>query len=200
MEVWGITEFLLGRAEDLRARGWAVETPDLFRHTTRPRLDDMEAVNAAIAGLDDAVALLHLLRARSRLPAPRFVIGWCLGGLYARMAACTQPGWAGAVEFYGRLIYPAITPEKPAQPLDLIPGLSCPFQAHFGDDDAIAPPHHVDALEARLGATDVGWQVFRYAGRGHGFMRPGAPTFSADVAERAWTRALTFLDNVSPQP
>jgi carboxymethylenebutenolidase len=113
------------------------------------------------------------------------------------MAACTVPGFAGAVEFYGRIVYAAITPNKPAQPLDLLLGLSCPLQCHFGEADPVCPPEHVDALERRLAGAPRAAQVHRYPGCGHAFLNPTRPTWNPEAAELAWARALHFLDHLA---
>ena len=190
-EVGGVDDVLRGYAAKLEAGGWVVAMPDLWAGK-RPDGD----VEAVITALSDFDALGAIGAARDSLPAPRFVMGFCLGGLYARMAACTLQGFSGAVEFYGRIVYPTITPKKPAQPLDLLPGLSCPYQGHFGDADPIAPPEHVDELERRLMRSRFASQVFRYPGRGHAFLNTDRPTWDEGAARTAWARAEHFLDHL----
>ena len=137
---------------DLRAvleqAGFEVVVPDLGGDPTDPEV------------------IRLLTAARDLLPAgPRFVVGTGNGGLYARIAACAVLGLAGAVSFGGRISYAGVNIRQPIQPMDLLPGLSCPLQCHFEADDPAAPAAHVDELERRLAGTSRPWQLFRYGAR-----------------------------------
>lgn len=195
----GIDAALLEFAQRLRRAGYAVALPDLWWRDPPQPGDPPRDVAAAVAAVRDTDALQDIRAVRAALvPNGRvFVVGFCLGGLYARMAACAVPGLAGAVEFYGRLVYPNISPTKPVQPLDLLPGLACPLQCHFGDADPSCPPSHVDELERRLASRTQPSQVFRYPGCGHGFLNPARPEFRAGRAATAWARAVNFLDQLN---
>lgn len=199
-EVFGIDRPLRGYAERLAGEGYDVAMPELWwRRGGPPSLATAEEVADAVGTLSDGQALADVAAARDVLAPerPRFVLGFCVGGLYARMAACALTGFTGAVEFYGRIVYSRITPAKPAQPLDLLPGLSCPLLSHFGEEDPVAPMHNVADLERRLAAQEQPWQVFTYPGCGHGFMNPERPAWDGEAAEVAWDRTLAFLDNLA---
>lgn len=195
-EIHGVETSLRQLAGRLAGEGYTVVMPDLWWRTGRPDLTGEGAIPAAVEAVSDSLALADVRAALGALPAglPRFVVGFCLGGLYARMAACTLPGLAGAVEFYGRVVYAGTSANKPVQPLDLLSGLGCPLQCHFGTDDTVAPPRHVDLLEQRLAGRAYAAQVYRYAGCGHRFMNPSAPAYNAAAAALAWGRLTRFLD------
>ncbi|MES2641225.1 MAG: hypothetical protein V4850_17175 [Myxococcota bacterium] len=126
--------------------------------------------------------------ARDRLPpGARFVVGLGGGGLYARLAACAVLGLAGAVGFGGRISYSGVNLRQPIQPMDLLPGLSCPLQCHFRADDPAAPAAHVDELERRLAGACQPWQVFRYTA-----------CTEADT-RTAWGRACSFLMHLAAE-
>ena len=196
-EVCGIDSALRGWAAALVNEGFFVAMPDLWaRYGGVPQLDSPDAVLAAVARLDDGQAMRDIAAAALRLPRgrPRVVLGFCIGGLYARLASATVPGFAAAVEFYGRVVYPTLTPQKPAQPLDLLPGRTCPLLCHFGETDPIAPPHHVDELQRRLAAQPIPSLVYRYPSVGHAFMNPARAGYSAEASTLAWARTRRFLD------
>lgn len=199
-DVGGVDDTLRDAAERLAGLGWDVAVPDLWWRTGGPPPpaddDDGEAAEALVADYD---ALADIAAARDALPPerPRFLVGFGLGGLYARMAACVVFGFSGAVEFYGRIVYPTITPRKPAQPLDLLPGLSCPLQCHFGEDDPVAPLAHVAQLEERLAGLSQPTMVFTYPGCAHGFLDPRRPGWDQEAARTAWARAVSFLDHLA---
>lgn len=200
-EVFGIDEALRDYAGKLVDEGFGVAMPDLWWRRPRPPMATPEEVGAAAASVVDSEAMLDVAAAFRALSGfqHRFALGFCLGGLYARMAGSAVPGLAGAVEFYGRVVYPVITPAKAVQPLDLLFGLGCPLQCHFGAEDPVAPPEHVDELERRLAARGKPWQVFRYPGCGHAFMNPRRPRWRPAEAATAWARALTFIRHVAAE-
>lgn len=200
-EVWGIDASLREWANTLVEEGFTVAMPDLWwRAGGRPDLAGPEAIRSAVASLDDGHALRDVAAAVALLDAdrPRVVMGFCMGGLYARLASGVIPGLAAAVEFYGRIVYATLSATKPAQPLDMLPGRSCPLLCHFGGDDPVAPPNHVDELERRLAGQPIAARVYRYPGVGHAFMNTAGPGYSAPAAALAWTRTLRFLDEVLP--
>ncbi len=200
-EVWGVDEALLGWARRLVEDDFTVAVPDLWwRHGGVPALGSSAEVSAAVGRLDDGTTLRDVAAALALLPRdrPRVAMGFCVGGLYARLASAALPGLAAAVEFYGRIVYPTLSAEKPAQPLDLLPGRACPLLCHFGELDPIAPPHHVDELERRLAGQALPGRVFRYPGVGHGFMNATRPGWDAAASELAWQRTQRFLDEALP--
>ena len=146
----------------------------------------------------DFDVLAHLTRARDRLDPsrPRFVVGLGPGGLYARMFACSARGLAGAVSFQGTLVYPTLTPSRPAQPMDLLPGLGCPLLCHLAELDPDLTAAHVARLEERLRDCRPSALVYRYD-------RASAAAFRVDERARsttesrahalAWARTHTFL-------
>lgn len=200
-EVQGVDDALLEWGRRLVDDEFTVAVPDLWwRHGGVPVLGSADAIAAAVGRLDDGNALRDVAAALSVLPLglPRVAMGFCVGGLLARLATAALPGLAAGVEFYGRIVYPTLSPEKPAQPLDLLPGRACPLLCHFGELDTVAPPHHVDELERRLASQAVPGRVYRYPGVGHGFMNRARPSWNAAAAELAWQRTGRFLDEALP--
>ncbi len=198
-EVWGIDASLMRWAQKLADEGFVVAIPDLWaRYGGVPLLDSPEAIGTAVARLDDGQAMRDIAAAAARLPtgSPRVVLGFCVGGLYARLASAAVPAFSAAVEFYGRIIYPTLTMQNPAQPLDMLPGRSCPLLCHFGELDPIAPVHHVEELQRRLADQPIPSLVYRYPGVGHAFMNPNRSGYSSEASTLAWARTLRFLDEI----
>lgn len=198
-EVFGVNEPLRGYAAKLVDLGFVVAMPDFWWRESPPPMSTHEEIAAAVDRIADGQAMSDVAAGRVALGigAPHFVLGFCMGGLFARMAACVLPGLAGAVEFYGRVVYPVITVNKPVQPLDLLPGLCCPLQVHVGTDDALVPAGHVAELERRLGSRVHASMVFRYQGCRHAFMNPERPGWRPDAAATAWGRVVNFLEHMA---
>lgn len=194
-EIFGLHAGVLDYAERL-ASEHRVLVIDLWAGQQLPALDTPAAISFAVASIDDGRIMRDVAAAKLILGNVRSaVVGFCLGGLYARMASAVVPGFSAAVEFYGRIIYPTLSEQKPIQPLDLLFGRTCPLQCHFGSADPIAPLSHIDELEARLASQLSPARVFRYSGCGHGFMNAHRPNWNAEAAQLAWSRTERFLDD-----
>lgn len=182
----------------LHRAGWSVALLDPWSSTGGPpeAPDPWEAAWAAIADLE---VIADAGAARLQLPAalPRFVLGFGAGGLHARLCACIAgAGWTGAVEFHGRIVHGTLGPSRPAQPLDLLPGLGCPILSHFGETDPRVPIGHVERLREGLERQRATALVHRYPNAGARFMfEDGAP--GREAAALAWARTEAFLDHLA---
>jgi carboxymethylenebutenolidase len=106
------------------------------------------------------------------------VVGYCLGGTLAWLAAANLEGVAAAVGYYGGGI-PGLNDLKPRVPTML----------HFGEKDAHIPLDGVRAVAAAHPAT----QVFTYPTGGHAFNRYGNAAYDAASATLARARTLDFF-------
>jgi dienelactone hydrolase len=160
----------------LQAAGFTVIRPDLA----------WQPPGAPGGELADAVVIARASAARGLLPAnlARFLVGVGEGGLYARLAACALIGFDGAVSMGGRIAYSGVSPARPIQPMDLLPGLGCALQCHFADDDEETPPAQIDELERRLCVSGRPWQVLRH---------PPGESWRDGGEAAAWARARAFL-------
>ncbi|HNH49463.1 MAG TPA: dienelactone hydrolase family protein, partial [Myxococcota bacterium] len=113
-------------------------------------------------------------------------IGFGVGGLVARLAASALPGFSVAVDFGGRIVYPSITADKPAQPLDLLPGLRGGLLCHYGEQDPVTPPAHVEELNQRMAFRQLPFSLYLYPNCGRGFYDPQDEGYDLDAAELAW--------------
>jgi len=206
-DVWGLSEHARDLACRFAREGFGVLALDLYRskgqyEITNPgewmrALSDPEVLRDVQAGID-FLALARPTRARRTA-----VVGFCMGGMYALLAACQCRGLSAAVPFYGLLSHQhgiLHAPEgldrrlKPVQPLDAAPDLRCPLLAFFGDQDEFIPEADVERLRAQLAKADVASEVVVVAGAGHAFMNDTRPAaYRAEIAQRAWARTLGFL-------
>jgi carboxymethylenebutenolidase len=108
------------------------------------------------------------------------IVGYCLGGSLAWLAATRLSGLAAAVGYYGSLVA-ANAGERPR----------CPVMLHFGEEDHGIPMADVEQIRRAVDPAMV--QVFTYAGAGHAFNRDGGPSYHAEAARLARERTLAFL-------
>ena len=205
-DVWGLSDHARDMAGRLAAEGFAVLALDLYRREESVQIRDPGAWirdlsdPEVLADVDAGLALLASDPASAGRPAG--VTGFCMGGMYALLAACSCAGLSAAVPFYGMLSFghgllhteggldPA---KKPRSPLDAAPDLRCPLLAFFGEEDTFIPQGDVDLLKQRL-PSDPASEIVVVPGAGHAFMNDTRPdAHRPEAARYAWTRTVAFL-------
>ena len=131
-----------------------------------------------LADIDWAAFVADTTAAVEALPRPVAVLGFCMGGTVAYLAATQLDGLAAAVCFYGGQIVKSAD-RKPR----------CPTQMHFGEKDEHIPMTDVDTIRAKRPDCEI----HVYAA-GHGFYCDERASFHAESAAIAWGRTLRFLD------
>lgn len=200
-DVRGVSAHYLDVAGRFAAEGFVAAVVDLYSREGAPALADMPAVFAWIAALPDPRVLADLAGAVDALAAHPAVgggavgiTGFCLGGQYALMAACTVPRLAACVSWYGMLRYAEHNERKPISPLELAPRLGCPYLGLFGAEDALIPTADVDELRAILAAAGKRFDLHVYPSAGHAFFNDARPdAYRPAAAADAFPRAVRFL-------
>ncbi len=108
------------------------------------------------------------------------IVGYCLGGSLAWLAAARVGGVAASVGYYGGMIASHLD-EKP----------HCPVMLHFGEEDAGIPLSDLEKIKTAVDPSLV--QVFTYRGAGHAFNREGNVAWRAEPARVARERTVAFL-------
>jgi carboxymethylenebutenolidase len=79
-------------------------------------------------------------------------------------------------------------------PLDLAPGLGCPYLGLFGAEDALIPAADVDELRSILERAGKTFVTRTYPGAGHAFFNDTrADAYRPEAVADAWPRAVAFL-------
>ena len=202
-DVWGLYDHYRDLARRLAGEGFAVLALDLYRRIGgTPPIKTPEEAMAWIDGLDDREVLgdvqacVDFLAAGPAASARVGVTGFCMGGQYALLAACTCTGLSACAPFYGMVRYAGgLDPErKPRAPLEALIDLSCPVLGFYGAEDHLIPQTDVDALRAGLTASNHDGEVILYPDAGHAFMNDSRPPLYREQAARdAWPRLVGFL-------
>jgi carboxymethylenebutenolidase len=200
-DVWGLSDHTKDIAGRLAEAGFAALALDVYRKTGKPTLADPAAAMAWIRELSDPLVLETVqdgIDALAKRAAGRKLglIGFCMGGQYAWLAACACRGLSAEGPFYGMVRYaPGLDPaKKPRAPLDAVAALTCPALGLYGEEDAIIPNADVDELEARLARQRQPFEIVRYPGAGHAFLNDTRPAmYRPEAAADAWRRLLAFL-------
>lgn len=200
-DVRGLTEHYRDVARRFAGEGFCALAVDLYSREGTPAFADMAAVVRWMRQLPDARVLADLRAAvayvgrRPETTGRRVgITGFCMGGQYALMAACSVAGIAACVSWYGMLRYAERDDRKPASPLDLAPRLACPYLGLFGEDDGLIPIADVVELRRILTAADKTFEICTYAGAGHAFFNDTRPdAYRPEAAADAWRRTLAFF-------
>lgn len=195
-EVFGLTDDTRQQADRLAAAGYLALAPDLFTAGGAVRCL-RSTFTALLKGegntYGDIEASRALLAAQPDCTGKVGVIGFCMGGGFALMAATR--GFDAAAPNYG------VVPKDAEQ---VLRG-ACPVVASYGKRDR-GLRGAADRLERAL--TDVGvvHDVREYDGAGHSFMnrhnagplavleRVAGLNYHEPSAEDAWRRILRFFD------
>ena len=86
------------------------------------------------------------------------------------------------------------TSERPATPLELAAGVTCPLYAAFGEEDQNPSPELAGPLTEA--AAKSGHEVLAevYEGAGHAFFADYRPSYRPEAAQRLWEHVVPFLD------
>jgi carboxymethylenebutenolidase len=174
---------------------------DLYSREGAPRLADFAAVQAWIAALPDrrvmrdvAAAVDHLRRDPDLAIERVGIMGFCLGGQYAMMAACRIDALDACVAFYGMLRHGTPGPEKISPPIETAGAFRCPLLGLFGGDDPLIPPSDVAAFRNGLAGSGVPFELRVFEGAGHAFANDRRPdAYRPAAATEALAAASSFL-------
>jgi carboxymethylenebutenolidase len=195
-DVHGVSPLYRTMAERLAAEGFRTLVLDIYAREGAPGLTDFEQVTAWIAKLPDERVLADIGAAHGYVEARDDVrtgavgvLGFCLGGQYALMAACRTPAFQACASFYGMLR----SPGKRAA-LDVAPALACPLLGLYGADDFLIPAADVAALHEILERGGQEFDLVTFEGAGHAFLNEARPeSYRPDAARDAWTRAVAWF-------
>lgn len=186
--VQGLTEGVRAFAEELRAGGHTVHTPDLF-DGNRPTT--LEEGVAHVQSLGDEVINERAERAVAALPEGLVYAGISFGAATAQRLAQTRPGARGALLYESCLPITgewAIGPWPDGLPVQIHGMDQDPFFALEGDIDAARE------LVATVGPELA--EVFVYPGDRHLFTDSSLPSHDTDATSLVTKRSRDFLDRV----
>lgn len=189
-EWWGLNDHVRDIARRFAAQGYFAVAPDLYSRLGHKVAQDpstaaqlMQALKKP-EGVEDLLSTLAWLRARPEVDAGRIAtVGFCMGGSYALLLACSTKELKAAAPFYG---------EVPAD--DKLRELSCPVFYVYGDRDGWITRRDVDRLSAALKKFGKPGEVRIYPGAQHGFFNDTRKeAYDAAAAKDAFARVLKFF-------
>jgi carboxymethylenebutenolidase len=143
----------------------------------------------------DLAGTIAFLRTRTDVKADALgVIGFCIGGHLAYLAAATNPDVKATASFYGGGVA-TFSPGDSTPTVNQSAGIKGRILCLFGGKDQMIPKPHVDAIRAALEAGHVRHEIVVYPDAGHAFFcdRPERGSFHAPSAADAWTRVKSLF-------
>ncbi|BAL93099.1 putative dienelactone hydrolase [Actinoplanes missouriensis 431] len=215
MDAFGLRPQIMEMASRIAERGYAVLAPNLFYRSRRSPLVELDELvdeqkrGAAFGRLmpmmreltaerviADARAYLDFLAARPDVAAgPGGIVGYCMGGRNALIAASALPDrFAALASFHaGRVVT-----ETPDSPHRAVGALTAEVYFGHADNDGSMTPEHVAALEAALTEAGVKHTSELYEGAPHGFTMADTAMHDAAAEQRHWQALFTLLDRALP--
>jgi dienelactone hydrolase len=187
--VAGLTGGVRSFAEQLRAGGHTVYTPDLFNGETAASIDDGLAL---VNRTGDQVLQERGDAALAALPQSLVYAGFSFGAATAQRLAQTRPGARGALLYEGCL--PLTGPSWALGPWP--DGL--PAQIHGMDADPFfALEGDIDSAREIVDAAGPGIaELFTYPGDAHLFTDSSLPSYDKEATALVIKRSIAFLDRL----
>jgi dienelactone hydrolase len=182
----GLTPGVRAFADELRAAGHTVHTPDLFDGRTFESIPEGMAFIQA-TGFDELQA--WGVRTADDLPAELVYGGFSFGVMIAQQLAQTRPGARGALLFYSAVPISgewAFGPWPDGVPVQIHGADADPYFVDEGDIDA--------AREIVEKVDDA--ELFLYPGDQHYFADSSLPSYDAEATALLTRRVLEFLARV----
>jgi carboxymethylenebutenolidase len=184
-EIFGVNHHIRAMCDRFAAIGYAAIAPAVFDRFVRDfecgyTPDEIAHARSYLGNLnwDHMVADMAAAVEQLKGVGPVGVVGYCMGGTAAFLAACRIPGLSAAVAYYGGMIG-KFADEKP----------KCPLQMHFGEKDEGIPMATVEEIKKKQPQAET----YVYPNAAHGFSCDERASYNKEATDLAWTRTQEFL-------
>ena len=172
-EIFGLTDWARGAADQLAAAGYIAIAPDLLSGMGpggggTSAYSGRDAVMSAVSSLPadqvagDLNAVADYVKTLPACNGKLAVAGFCWGGGQSFRLACNRTDLKSAFVFYG---------PPPKDPADM-QKINCPVYGFYGGNDARISAT-IPKTETEMKAAGKTYEPVKYEGAGHGFMRTG---------------------------
>jgi len=184
-EIFGVNQHIRKVCDDFAKEGYAAVAPALFDRAQKDYQSgyspaEIEKSRTFVAKPDWDAMMRDTDAAIKELKSlgPVGIIGFCMGGTVAFLAATRLTGLKAAVGYYGGRIV-AFADEKP----------KCPTQLHFGEKDQSIPMSDVEIIKQKRPDCEI----YVYPKGGHGFHCDERGSFDKESRDLAWGRTTAFF-------
>jgi carboxymethylenebutenolidase len=184
-EIFGVNKHIRAVCDRLAALGYVAVAPAVFDRFVRDfdsgyTPDEIAHARSYLGNLNWDHMMADIAAANDEMKGvgPLGVIGFCMGGTAAFLAACRIPGLSAVVSYYGGAIG-KFADEK----------AKCSLQMHFGEKDESIPQTVVDEIKKKQPQAEV----YVYPGAAHAFSNDDRASFQKEATDLSWKRTQEFL-------
>ena len=204
-EAFGVTRHIEKVCDQIAAEGYVAVAPALFhREHPNPKLgygdEDVALRNRYMGALRDDEIVEDINEVIRWTQSDQFrrtngqkigIVGFCVGGRIAYLAATSCPGLSAASVYYpGRTLIPF---GDGSAPIDLTNQIKIPVMGNFGGKDENPSPDDVAKIEAALKSAGVTYDFKSYPDAEHGFNCDERGSYNEAAAKDAMSRTLSFF-------
>jgi carboxymethylenebutenolidase len=184
-EIFGVNHHIRSVCDRFAAQGYLAVAPAVFDRY-KPNFEcgyspaEIEEARKIIPQIDwgamlrDTAAAIGAVQEAGKVG----IVGYCMGGTIAFLAAGKLDGLSAAIGYYGGQI---------VKNADLKPKV--PTQLHFGDQDQSIPMSDVEIIKQKRPDCDI--HIYHHAG--HGFSCDERASYDQASAKLAMERTLAWL-------
>jgi len=185
-EIFGVNHHIRAVCDRLAAQGYGAVAPAVFDRQ-QPNFecgytpDEIANARKFVANPDWGAMMRDTQAAidEAKKYGPAAIVGFCMGGSIAFLAAAKLNGLSAAIGFYGGQIAKSAD-EKP----------KVPTQLHFGEKDASIPMNDVELIKQKRGGD---CEIYVYPDAQHGFNCEERGSYSEAAAMLARQRSRDFF-------
>jgi carboxymethylenebutenolidase len=184
-EIFGVNHHIRAMCDRFAAIGYAAIAPQVFDRFVRDfesgySPDEIAHARSYLGHLNFDLMMKDIEASVANLKDvdPIGIVGYCMGGTAAFLAACRVSGLSAAVAYYGGMIG-KFGDEKP----------QCPIQMHFGEKDEGIPMATVEEIKKKQPQAEI----YTYPDAPHGFACDERASFRKEASDLAWRRTTEFF-------
>jgi carboxymethylenebutenolidase len=184
-EIFGVNHHIRAVCDRLAEAGYVAIAPAVFDRFARNfesgyTPDEVAHARSYLGNINWDHMMHDVAAARDNIKGsgPLGIIGFCMGGTAAFLAATRLDGFSAAVSMYGGMIA-KFADEKP----------KCPLQLHYGEKDEGIPLSTVEEIKKKQPQAET----YIYPGAPHGFCCDERASFRKEACDLAWSRTHEFL-------
>ncbi|GAA4933920.1 dienelactone hydrolase family protein [Actinoplanes utahensis] len=216
MDAFGLRPRIMEMAAKIAEQGYAVLVPNLFyRDASGPLVTPDELTDGAKRGAAfgrlmpmiraltadriaaDTAAYLAFLDSRPEVAdRPAGIVGYCMGGRNALVAAESHPQrFAALASFHAG----GVVTDGPDSPHRRVAALSAEVYFGHADNDGSMTPEQIKTLEAALAEAGVDHTSELYEGAPHGFTMSDTSMHDEAAEQRHWAALFALLGRALPR-
>ena len=184
-EIFGVNKHIRAVCDRLAALGYVAVAPAVFDRFVRDfdsgyTPDEIAHARSYLGNLNWDHMMADIAAAKDEMKGvgPLGVIGFCMGGTAAFLAACRIPGLSAVVAYYGGAIG-KFADEK----------VKYSLQMHFGEKDESISQTVVEEIKKKQPQAET----YVYPGAAHGFYCDERKSYNKESSDLAWSRTQEFL-------